>query len=116
MVNLYESIVNRDILASAKKIDAKIFKEIAYYILANADNEFSIDSIIKYYEQKGGKISRNTIISYIEKLEKAYLIHSVKKYNISGKKALCNNNKYYAIDNGFRIISTNTQDFAITFF
>lgn len=115
--NLYDGIINRDIICKNSKIEKKQFNDITMYILANAGNEFSIQNIIDYYKKENKKsISRNTIVSYIEMLKKAFLITPVKKYNINGKKILKNDDKYYAIDNGFRIISTNTYQYQITFF
>ena len=49
-------------------------------------------------------------------MKKAYLIHSVGRYNITGKTALSNKEKQYAVDMGFRTINTNTINFEDTFF
>ena len=49
-------------------------------------------------------------------MKKAYLIHGVSRYNIVGKAALKNREKYYAVDMGFRTINTNTINFEDTFF
>lgn len=115
--NLYESIINRDIVKKTKSIDKKTFMDISLYILANAGKEFSAENIIKYYEKKNNKtISRRTVYNYLDKMKKAFLIHSVSRYNIVGKEALKNREKYYAIDMGLRTINTNTINFEDTFF
>ncbi len=115
--NLYDSIINRDIINQKSRIDRKAFRDISLYILANAGKEFSADNILHYYAAVGGeKLSRRTIYNYIEKMKKAYLIHGVRKYNLSGKHSLENREKFYAIDMGFRIINTNTIGFEETFF
>ena len=49
-------------------------------------------------------------------MKKAYLIHGVGRYNITGKTALSNKEKQYAIDMGFRTINTNTINFEDTFY
>ena len=49
-------------------------------------------------------------------MEKAFLIHPIKKYNISGKSAFTGNDKFYATDMGLRIINTNTINYEDTFF
>ena len=56
------------------------------------------------------------IYNYLERMKKAYLIHGVGRYNITGKSALSNREKYYAIDMGFRTINTNTINYEDTFF
>lgn len=115
--NLYESIVNRDIIKKSGNMDKKQFMDISLYILANAGKEFSADNICTYYEHQNNKpIARRTIYNYLDKMKKAYLIHGVSRYNIIGKAALKNREKYYAVDMGFRTINTNTINFEDTFF
>lgn len=115
--NLYESIVNRDIVKKARNMDKKQFMDISLYILANAGKEFSADNICSYYEHQNNKtIARRTIYNYLDKMKKAYLIHGVSRYNIIGKASLKNREKYYAVDMGFRTINTNTINFEDTFF
>ena len=114
--NLYESIVNRDIVRKTKSADKKAFMDVSLYILANAGKELSIDNIIETYKKENRDISRRTVYNYLERMKKAYLIHGVGRYNIVGKSALSNKEKQYAIDMGFRTINTNTINYEDTFF
>lgn len=114
--NLYTSIVNRDIVGKSRNADKKAFMDISMYILANAGKEFSIDNIISAYKKQQKEISKRTIYNYVERMKKAYLIHGVGRYNITGKPALSNREKHYAIDMGFRTINTNTINYEDTFF
>lgn len=114
--NLYESIVNRDIVGRTKSSDKKTFMDISLYILANAGKELSIDNIIQAYKKENKEVSKRTIYNYLERMKKAYLIHGVGRYNIVGKAALSNKEKQYAIDTGFRTINTNTINYEDTFF
>lgn len=116
LTNLYESIVNRDIVGKTKSADKKAFKDISSYILANAGKELSIDNIIEAYKKENKVVSKRTIYNYLERMKKAYLIHGVGRYNIVGKAALSNKEKQYAIDMGFRKIHTNTINYEDTFF
>ena len=115
--NLYTGILNRDILTKSSRIDRKIFMDVAMYVLSNAGKEFSAESIMEYYEKKNHRgVSQRTVYNYIEKMQKAFLIHPVQKYDIVGKAALQSKQKYYAIDTGFRTLQTNTINYADTFF
>ncbi|MBO4439836.1 MAG: ATP-binding protein [Spirochaetaceae bacterium] len=115
--NLYSNIINRDIIKKSSKIDRKAFKDISLYIMSNAGKEFSAENIAAYYSQKSKKrLSARTIYTYLEKLHKAYILHSCKKYNIVGKVALESNDKFYAIDTGLRTLNTNTINYEDTFF
>lgn len=114
--NLYKSIVSRDITSKSKSKDKSSFMDISLYILANAGKEFSVDNIVKAYKKNGKEISKRTVYNYLERMKKAYLIHGVGRYNITGKSALSNREKQYAVDMGFRTINTNTINYEDTFF
>ena len=70
---------------------------------------------LKNKENKQG-IEKKTIYNYVEKLEKAFLISRVKRFNIVGKEVLKTIEKHYAIDSGFRTINTNLINYEDTFF
>ena len=116
LLNLYESIVNRDIVGKTKSADRKAFMDISLYILANAGKELSIENIIETHKKNNKEISKRTVYNYLERMKKAYLIHGVGRYNIVGKSALSNKEKQYAIDMGFRTINTNTINYEDTYF
>ena len=63
-------------------MDKKTFKDISLYIMSNAGKEFSAQNIANYYSTKCKQVSTRTIYNYLEKLHKAYILHSCKKYNI----------------------------------
>lgn len=114
--NLYEGIVNRDIVGKSKSTDKKNFMDISLYILANAGKELSIDNIVDTFRKNNKEISKRTVYNYIDRMKKAYLVHGVGRYNIVGKTALSNREKQYAVDMGFRTINTNTINYEDTFF
>ncbi len=117
LANLYTGILNRDILTRRNRMDRKIFMDVAMYVLSNAGKEFSAESIMDYYEKKNHRsVSQRTVYNYIEKMQKAFLIHAVQKFDIVGKTALQAKQKYYAVDTGFRTIHTNTIHYEDTFF
>lgn len=114
--NLYSNIINRDIIKKSSKMDKKSFKDISLYIMSNAGKEFSAQNIADYYSTKcKKKVSTRTIYNYLEKLHKAYILHSCKKYNIVGKTALDSSDKFYATDTGLRTLNTNTINYEDTF-
>ena len=115
--NLYSNIINRDIIKKSSKMDKNTFKDISLYIMSNAGKGFSAQNIANYYSTKcKKKVSTRTIYNYLEKLHKAYFLHSCKKYNITGKSALDSSDKFYATDTGLRTLNTNTINYEDTFF
>lgn len=115
--NLYSNIINRDIIKKSSKMDKNTFKDISLYIMSNAGKGISAQNIANYYSTKfKKKVSTRTIYNYLEKLHKAYILHSCKKYNITGKTALDASDKFYATDTGLRTLNTNTINYEDTFF
>lgn len=118
--NLFDSIINKDIIVSKTGFDKQLFQQISMYVMANAGKEFSVDNVVNYYNNKNNAnkktVSRKTIYNYLERMEKAYLIKNVKRFNIIGKESLKSREKQYAVDMGLRTIHTNTINFEDTFF
>lgn len=114
--NLYNSIIEKDILGRYEIRNKNVFKRIANYLMINPGKLLSIDNIINYIgTNENEKISRRTIYNYIDYLSIAYLVQPIKKYNINGKNELKNVDKYYIIDTGFNYVKTNKIDFDGTF-
>lgn len=108
---LYQNICQKDILTRDGEIEKAKFYKITSYILKNAGNEFNPISIYNFLktENKGKEFcSLKTIYNYLDKLEKAFLIKPIYKYNLSGKTELKSHPKYYAVDNGFIFIQNNS--------
>ncbi len=109
---LYNNICVKDIFTRDVEIEKTKFLKIAKYVLVNAGSDFNPEAIYNYLKSNnGGKEYCNlrTIYNYLDKLEKAFLIKPIYRYNISGKKILSSNPKYYAIDNGMRIINVDSN-------
>lgn len=118
--DVFNGIVEKDIYKRDSDIEKYKFNTISGYILSNAGKEFSAENITNFYNCKNEKnkvgIEKKTIYNYVEKLEKAYLISRVKRFNIVGKEVLKTIEKHYAIDTGFRTINTNLINYENTFF
>ncbi|MBQ8706867.1 MAG: ATP-binding protein [Succinivibrionaceae bacterium] len=114
---LYQSIISRDIIGKSVGYDKSRFRDIALYILANAGKELSVDNVVASYSKSGGRqVSPRTVYNYLDRMKKAFLIHGVGSYNLSGKAALRSREKQYAVDTGFRTVSTNTVNIETSFF
>ncbi len=118
--SVFKGIVEKDIYKRDSDIEKYKFNTISGYVLSNAGKEFSAQNIVNYYnnqnEANKNTFEKKTIYNYLEKLEKAYLISRVKRFNIVGKEILKTIEKQYAIDTGFRTINTNLVNYEDTFF
>ena len=116
----YNGICNKDIFKKNSSIEKYKFNTIASYVLANSGREFNAEKIVAYFntnnENNKKSIDKKTIYNYLEKMEKAFLISRVKRFNIIGKEELKTREKQYAIDMGLRTINTNLVDYQDTFF
>lgn len=113
---LYENICQKDIFARDISIEKTKFHKIASYVLSNAGNDFNPESIYNYLKSNnGGKeyCSLATLYNYLDKMEKSFLIKPIYRYNIPGKAMLKSNPKYYALDNGMRLVNSNSNSFDI---
>lgn len=111
---LYNNICEKDIFSRDSEIEKIKFKKIAAYVLLNAGNEFNPESIYNYLKSNNGGIeycSIKSIYNYLDRMEKSFLIKPIYRYNVSGKKILKSNPKYYAIDNGMRIIQASSNNY-----
>lgn len=116
----YQGICEKDIFKKNSSIEKYKFNAICSYVLANAGKEFSAENVMNFYNSNNqsakNEIEKKTIYNYLEKMEKAFLISRVQRFNIAGKEILKTKEKQYAMDMGLRIIQTNTLHFEDTFF
>ncbi|MCX5775876.1 MAG: ATP-binding protein [Firmicutes bacterium] len=118
--SVYEGIISKDILKRNSDIESYKFKTICSYVLANAGKEFSAENVVNFFNNANSKnkleIEKKTIYNYLEKMEKAFFISRIKRFNIDGKEVLKTLEKQYAVDLGIRTINTNLIKFDNTFF
>lgn len=89
--DLEDTIIINDLITrfNIKKTD--LFKSLVEFILASNSRIISAKSIHDYIKHTHESCSVNTIIKYIEYLEKAYIIEKIKPYSTKKKGTL----KYY---------------------
>lgn len=72
------------------------------YTFNNVGNTFSAKSISDYMKSENRKIDNETVYHYLEKLEKAYLLHRCSRYDLQGKEILKTQEKFYLADTALR--------------
>jgi hypothetical protein len=70
------------------------------FIAANTGSLVTANRISEFLKSQNIAISTRTIVDYLYFLESSYLIHKVKRYDISGRKLFEINDKYYFEDMG----------------
>ena len=99
---IYNSTIFSDIVKrnQIRKIDQ--LERVVKYVFNNVGNTFSAKSISDYLKSEHRKIDNETVYSYLEKLEKAYLIHRCSRYDLQRKEILKTQEKFYLADTALR--------------
>ena len=112
--DIYNSTIFSDIVKKnqIRKIDQ--LERVVRYTFANVGNSFSAKSISDYLKSEHRSIDNETVYSYLEKLEKAYLLHRCSRYDLRGKEILKTQEKFYLADSSlqFCIIGFNPKSIA----
>ena len=100
--DIYNSTVFSDIVRrnQIRKIDQ--LERVVRYTFNNVGNTFSAKSISDYLKSERRSLDHETVYSYLEKLEKAYLLHRCARYDLQGKEILKTQEKFYLADTGLR--------------
>lgn len=100
--DIYNSTVFTDIVKRNKirKIDQ--LERVVKYTFDNVGSTFSAKSVSNYLKSEDRSIDNETVHSYLEKLEKAYLLHRCSRYDLQGKEILKTQEKFYLADVALR--------------
>ena len=100
--DIYNSTVFSDIVRrnQVRKIDQ--LERVVKYTFNNVGNTFSAKSISDYLKAEHRALDNETVYSYLEKLEKAYLLHRCSRYDLQGKELLKTQEKFYLADTSLR--------------
>lgn len=100
--DIYNSTIFSDIVRRnpVKKIDQ--LERVVKYTFNNIGNTFSAKSISNYFKSEQRKIDNETVYSYLEKLQKAYILHKCSRYDLQGKNILKTQEKFYLADVSLR--------------
>lgn len=114
---IFDSIMERDVIDHNGRIDKNNLLSIARYLIINSGKEFSYENIRDYFKKENGEdLSSRTFYRYLERLEEAYLITRIKKYDLPSKRMLKQSNKIYVVDNGFKTIEYTSSINSFSFF
>ena len=82
--DIYNSTIFSDIVKrnQVRKIDQ--LERVVKYTFNNVGNTFSAKSISDYLKSEHRTLDNETVYSYLEKLEKAYLLHRCSRYDVKG--------------------------------
>lgn len=94
---IFSDIVRRNQIRKVDQLD-----RVVKYTFSNVGNTFSAKSISDYLKSEKRSIDNETVYSYLEKLEKAYILHRCSRYDLQGKEILKTQEKFYLADTSLR--------------
>lgn len=100
--DIYNSTVFSDIVKrnQVRKVDQ--LERIVRFAFDNVGKTFSAKSISDYLKSEHRTIDNETVYGYLEKLEKAYILHRCSRYDIQGKEILKTQEKFYLADTALK--------------
>jgi len=100
--DIFASIIIKDIARRENIRDIELPRRIILFLMTNKGNTFSAQSIVAYLKSENRTLSMETLYNYIEYCKRAFLFHSIPRYDIEGKELLKFQEKIYLTDHGFK--------------
>lgn len=112
--DLDDTIIINDLMHRYKIRKENLFKKMVNYVLCSNSRIFSAKSIHDYIKKEHEPCSVNTIMKYLDYLEEAYLIETVRQYSSKAKKTLRYYMKIYDADVSFNSLRCPDNRFDLT--
>lgn len=112
--DLDDTIIINDLVHRYKIRKESLFKSLVNFVLRSNGRILSAKSIHDYIKKEHESCSVNTIMKYLDYLEEAYIIESVKQYSTRTKKELSYYAKIYDADVAFNSIRCMDNRFDLT--
>jgi len=104
LLGVYNSVIVKDIVERTQNRDVTLLEKLLRFVISNTGNIISSNKISGFLsaQGKGESVKSSTISTYLNTLEKAFIVYKVDRYDIKGKEQLKTLSKYYVADNGIR--------------
>ncbi len=100
--DIYNSTIFSDIVKrnQLRKVDQ--LERVVKFAFDNVGKTFSAKSVSDYLKSEHRSLDNETVYSYLEKLESAYILHRCSRYDLQGKEILKTQEKFYLADPSFK--------------
>ena len=100
--SVYDSALVRDVIQYHQIRDVDLFHRIVTYCLANIGRTFSANSLSRFLRSERRTVSVDTVLSYLTYCTEALLLSRVPRHDLTSKRILAVEEKYYVVDHGLR--------------
>jgi predicted AAA+ superfamily ATPase len=97
----FQSILFRDLIERHDIGHPKALIDLAHWLIDNTASLYSINRLTGYLKSLGHKVPQATVSSYLDWLEDAYFLFSVRLFDASLSRSHSNLKKIYCIDHAF---------------
>ncbi len=99
--NVIKEIFEKDIRRRIKVKDRDAFEIVINFVINNYASPISINNIVDSLRKNGNKITKPTVIKYVQALLDAKIIYDCSRYDMKSKKSMKGEKKYYLADLSF---------------
>jgi uncharacterized protein len=100
--NIYNTIVYKDIINRFEVRNVRFLEQLVLFLASNTGSLFSGKKISDYLKSQQVNMGTNQVLTYIDYLVNAFIIHKVNRYDIIGKRLFETGEKYYFENLGIR--------------
>lgn len=100
--DIYNSTIFTDIVKRNQIRKVDLLERVVKYTFSNVGQTFSALSLSKYLKSENRSMDPETVYSYLNKLENAYILNRCSRYDIKGKEILKTQEKFYLTDTALR--------------
>ena len=93
--SIYSTIILKDVVQRKNIRNTYFLEQLTKFLANNIGHLFSAKSISDFLKSQNDKSSSNQVSEYVNALTNSFLIHSVGRYDISGKRLFERGEKYY---------------------
>jgi predicted AAA+ superfamily ATPase len=101
---IYSTVLLKDLVERRKIADATLLERVIRFLFDNTGFTVSPKRISDSLTSAGRKTSHITIENYLAALADAYMLYKVSRYDVRGRQHLKTLEKYYLVDQGFRLL------------
>jgi predicted AAA+ superfamily ATPase len=93
--SIYSTIILKDVVQRKNIRNTYFLEQLTKFLAGNIGHLFSAKSISDFLKSQNDKSSSNQVSEYVDALTNSFLIHSVGRYDIVGKRLFERGEKYY---------------------
>lgn len=100
---IYDTILLNDIGYKNGLRDPALVNLVAKYLVDTVGQLINPNKIVNTLKSANFKVSYSAVQNYLTYFGQAYLFYKASRYDISGRKILSSQGKYYLVDTGLRV-------------